>query len=165
MNITVMFPSLHPSVRWFTQRPCLLLLRKRALATVHPSSGQWGVGWAGWELSSQPFMNVNEQINPINYPCSKSHCLFPGKHAHPGRPPPHPCTLNLNNITPGADSCCGMQEPRRDRCDEDERIPFLREWNKLFKTNNHALSQADTHLTVGLKDETLMWLLGNEWFP
>lgn len=51
---------------------------------------------------------------------------------------------------PGADSCCGMQEPRTDRCDEDELIPFLREWNKLFKTNNQALSLRLIHTQLSV---------------
>jgi hypothetical protein len=92
---------------------------------------------------------ITHVLNPIV--CSR------GKPAHTGFPlPPHMHTLHLNNRMPGADGCYGIQELRRDRCDEDELIPFLREWNKLFKTNNQALSQADTYSTVGLKDETLM---------
>lgn len=72
--------------------------------------------------------------------------------------------LHLNNIKPGADNCGGMEEPHRDRWDEDELIPFLREWNKLFKTNNRALSKAGASSTVDLRDETMMWLLNSEWF-
>lgn len=73
-------------------------------------------------------------------------------------------TLHLSQVRPGPDKRFGRWELQRDRWDRDELIPFLREWSKLFKTNNQALSPADACSTVDLRDEILMRRLSNEWF-
>lgn len=104
----------------------VLLLLFRYVCSGHGSSlflsqRVWG-GLDGNCLPS-PFLNAGEQINPINYSCAKSHCPLLWK----TRTPPCIHLLHLNNLMPGADSCCGMQELCTDRCDEDELIPFLRE--------------------------------------
>lgn len=134
-------PQLHGPCSWPCPCPSLskVICRKAflccsdepALATVSrwflffPWPSGYAMSWIVILFLSPSGIQVSRSTPFITPTLNLIVCSF-GRHPLPltlGRP--HP--LHLNNRRPRADSCCGKQEPRTDRCDEDELIPFLRE--------------------------------------